>query len=116
MGRKPTKKASKAHHEAKEEPNPGSNRSEAAISEPLPSQEAVRDCIHHKHRDGGEDPAKVKHISRVLIVCSRGINGKPPAREEEKARGDGGNLVSLFIEIHVLEALKRTGLQKARHP
>ena len=41
MGSKPTKKASKSHHEAKEEPNPGSDRSEAAISEPLPSEEAV---------------------------------------------------------------------------
>ena len=57
----------------------------------------------------------MEHISRVLVVCGRGIDGKPPAREEEKARGDGGNFVSLFIEIHVLEALKRTGLQKARH-
>ena len=79
MGSKPTKKASKSHHEAKEEPNPGSDGSEAAISEPLPSEETVRDGIHHEHRYGGKDSAEVEHISCVLVVCGRGIDGKPPA-------------------------------------
>ena len=48
---KPTKQASKAHHEAEEEPDPGADGPEAAVGEAdaLAAQQAVRDGVNHEH-------------------------------------------------------------------
>ena len=101
----PTYERAKAHHETKEKPDPTADRSHAAISVAFTPEQAVGDSIDHEHGDGGEDSTEMENIPGVLMVTCRGIQSKPPPTEKEESCCDGGNFVSLFTEINVLEEI-----------
>ena len=61
-----TNEGSESHHESNKEPDPGSHRSEAAVSETLSAKETVGDKVDHDEGDGGKHTAQVEDVTCIL--------------------------------------------------